>query len=90
MDLKDYRVQMDDIDNQLINLFRKRMETAGAIAAYKKEHGLPVLDAGREREKMRTLLEKMPLEMRNYTSVLYSSLFELSRSYQSSTPPSLS
>lgn len=83
MDLKDYRVQMDDIDNQLINLFRKRMETAGAIAAYKKEHGLPVLDAGREREKMRTLLEKMPPEMRNYTSVLYSSLFELSRSYQS-------
>ena len=59
------------------------METAGAIAAYKKEHGLPVLDAGREREKMRTLLEKMPPEMRNYTSVLYSSLFELSRSYQS-------
>ena len=54
MDLKDYRVQMDDIDNQLIDLFRKRMETAGAIAAYKKEHGLPVLDAGREREKMRT------------------------------------
>lgn len=83
MDLKDYRVQMDDIDNQLIDLFRKRMETAGAIAAYKKEHGLPVLDAGREREKMRTLLEKMPPEMRNYTSVLYSSLFELSRSYQS-------
>ena len=32
---------------------------------------------------MRTLLEKMPPEMRNYTSVLYSSLFELSRSYQS-------
>ena len=60
MDLKDYRVQMDDIDNQLIDLFRKRMETAGAIAAYKKEHGLPVLDAGREREKMRTLLERCP------------------------------
>ena len=83
MDLKDYRVQIDDIDNQLIDLFQQRMETAGAIAAYKKAHGLPVLDAGREREKMRALLEKMPPEMKNYTSVLYSSLFELSRSYQS-------
>ena len=51
MDLKDYRVQIDDIDNQLIDLFQQRMETAGAIAAYKKAHGLPVLDAGREREK---------------------------------------
>ena len=58
MDLKDYRVQIDEIDNQLTDLFRKRMETAGAIASYKKAHGLPVLDAGREREKMRTLLEK--------------------------------
>ena len=83
MDLKDYRVQIDEIDNQLVDLFRKRMETAGAIASYKKAHGLPVLDAGREREKMRALLEKMPPEMKNYTSVLYSSLFELSRSYQS-------
>ena len=33
MDLKDYRVQMDDIDNQLIDLFRKRMETAGTAEA---------------------------------------------------------
>ncbi len=83
MDLKDYRQQMDDIDDQMIRLFRQRMETAGKIAEYKKEKGLPVLDAGREREKMSALCAKMPPEMRNYTSVLYSSLFELSRSYQS-------
>ncbi|MGN0979965.1 MAG: bifunctional chorismate mutase/prephenate dehydratase [Candidatus Avoscillospira sp.] len=83
MDLKDYRQQMDDIDDQMIRLFRQRMETAGKIAEYKKENGLPVLDAGREREKMSALCAKMPPEMRNYTSVLYSSLFELSRSYQS-------
>ena len=32
MDLKDYRQQMDDIDDQMIRLFRQRMETAGKIA----------------------------------------------------------
>ncbi len=83
MDLKDYRLQMDEIDNQLLSLFQQRMDTAGKIAAYKKEHGLPVLDVGREREKMNALCGQMPPDMRNYTSVLYSSLFELSRSYQS-------
>ena len=83
MDLKDYRQEIDKIDDQLIDLFEKRMATAAAIAAYKKEHGLPVLDTGREIQKMRAILSKVPMEMRNYTSVLYSSLFELSRSYQS-------
>ena len=42
MDLKDYRQQMDDIDDQMIRLFQQRMETAGKIAEYKKEKGLPV------------------------------------------------
>ena len=83
MDLKDYRQEIDKIDDQLIDLFEKRMATAATIAAYKKEHGLPVLDTGREIQKMRAILSKVPMEMRNYTSVLYSSLFELSRSYQS-------
>ena len=34
--------------NQLLALFGQRMEVAAAIAAYKKEHGLPVLDGKRE------------------------------------------
>ncbi|MCI6729872.1 MAG: bifunctional chorismate mutase/prephenate dehydratase [Candidatus Faecousia sp.] len=82
MDLKDYRQEIDAIDDQLVDLFHRRMEVAAEIAAYKKEKGLPVLDAGREREKIKDLTGKMPPELRNYTSVLYSSLFELSRSYQ--------
>lgn len=37
MDLNDYRKEIDSIDEQLLSLFVKRMETAGEIAAYKKE-----------------------------------------------------
>ncbi len=83
MDLLDYRRQMDEIDNQLVELFQKRMNLAGEIAAYKKEKGLPILDAGREREKIKAVCSRVSPDMRNFTSVLYSSLFELSRSYQS-------
>ena len=82
MDLKDYRKQIDEIDNQMVDLFCRRMEVASAIAQYKKENGMQVLDASREREKLADVCGKVPQEMRNYTSVLYSSLFELSRSYQ--------
>lgn len=82
MDLKDYRVQIDEIDDQLVKLFQQRMEVARGIAEYKKANGLPILDAGRERDKLNAICAKVSPEMRNYTSVLYSSLFELSRSYQ--------
>ena len=82
MNLQDYRKQIDEIDDQLVSLFQKRMEVAKGIAQYKLECGMPVLDATREREKLAEVCAKVSPEMRNYTSVLYSSLFELSRSYQ--------
>ena len=82
MDLLDFRHELDALDDQLVELFRRRMEISSQIAAYKKEKGLPILDAGREREKTRALCDQMPPELRSYTAVLYSSLFELSRSCQ--------
>ena len=87
MDLQDYRKQIDEIDDQLVQLFTRRMAVASGIAQYKQEKGLPVLDAGRERAKLNDVCAKVPPQMRNYTSVLYSSLFELSRSYQSQLMP---
>ena len=82
MDLTDYRKQIDAIDHQLIALFEQRMDIAAGIAAYKQEHGLPVLDASRERQKLSDLCSKVRPEMQNYLRVLYSSMFEVSRSYQ--------
>ena len=83
MDLNDYRKEIDSIDDQLIALFAQRMETAEKIAEYKKANGLRVLDARREREKMREILDKTPDDLREYVSSLYSLIFELSRSRQS-------
>ena len=83
MDLNDYRKEIDSIDDQLIALFAQRMETAEKIAAYKKANGLRVLDACREKEKMREILDKTPDDLREYVSSLYSLIFELSRSRQS-------
>jgi len=83
MDLQELRAQIDKIDDQMVQLFAQRMDVAAQIADYKKANHLPILVPAREREKLRDVAAKAGPEMANYTQVLYSMLFELSRSYQS-------
>ncbi len=82
MDLSNYRQEIDKIDKELLRLFQERMDISAKIAEYKKENSLPVLDPMREREKMASLLENTSPDFRSYIHVLYSLIFELSRSHQ--------
>lgn len=82
MDLTELRRRMDDIDQALIQLFTQRMEIAAQIGEYKRQHGLPVYDPAREREKRKAMAQLVPPELRNDTQTLFSMLFELSRNYQ--------
>ena len=82
MDLSDYRKQIDEIDDELVKLFSRRMETAANIAQCKRDMGKAVMDAKREREKLLDLVGKCPEKFKDYTASLYSLIFELSRSYQ--------
>lgn len=82
MDLSDYRKQIDEIDDELVKLFSRRMETAANIAQCKRGMGKAVMDAKREREKLLDILGKCPEKFKDYTASLYSLIFELSRSYQ--------
>ncbi len=81
-DLSQYREKIDRIDRELVRLFAERMDVAGEIGTYKREMGLPVLDPVRERAKLGEVADMAPEDMREYTKVLYSLLFELSRSHQ--------
>ena len=83
MELTDLRREIDSIDDQLVGLFAQRMDIAARIADYKREHNMPILVPAREREIMQDVAKKAGPEMANYTRVLYSMIFELSRSYQS-------
>lgn len=83
MEIQDMRKEIDAIDDQLVQLFAQRMDVAARIADYKKAENLPIFVPQREREKLADVAEKAGPEMANYTRVLYSMLFELSRSYQS-------
>ncbi len=82
MDIQDLRKEIDQTDEKLVELFAKRMEISAKIANYKKENNLPVFVPAREREKLKQVGELAGSHMENYTRVLYSMMFELSRSYQ--------
>lgn len=83
MDLNNIRAEIDQIDHSLVDLFVKRMDLAAQVADYKKANNMPIYVPAREREIMQSVAEQAGPDMANYTRVLYSMLFELSRSYQS-------
>ncbi|MBQ6832431.1 MAG: bifunctional chorismate mutase/prephenate dehydratase [Oscillospiraceae bacterium] len=83
MDLQNLREQIDSVDEQLVKLFVERMTLSSQIANFKKEHNLPIYVPTREREKLQEVAKLAGADMENYTRVLYSMIFELSRSYQS-------
>ena len=82
MDLNELRQEIDQIDDQLVRLFCQRMAVSAKVADYKRENNLPIFHPGRERAILQKVADKAGPEMSNYTRVLYSMLFELSRSYQ--------
>lgn len=83
MDLSEIRQQIDGIDQELVRLFCQRMNLSAQVADYKKANNLPIFVPARERAIAQKVAEMAGLEMENYARVLYSMLFELSRSYQS-------
>ena len=48
MDLEAARAEIREADKKIAELFEARMRAVEAVAAYKKEHGLPVFDAAQE------------------------------------------
>lgn len=82
MDLSNIREQIDDIDNQLVALFTKRMKTVGKVAEYKKQNNMPVFHSGREREILNRISLLVDDDMEVYARMLYNTLFDISRSYQ--------
>ena len=82
MDIQEIRKEIDRVDDQFVKLFNERMHLSSQIAEVKREQDLPVLNVRREREILNEVAAKSDPELANYSQVLYSLIFELSRSYQ--------
>ena len=82
MDLNELRQQINSIDDELLNLFTRRMDLATQVADYKRAHDLPILQPAREREILKKVADKAGPELGGYARVLFSMLMELSKSFQ--------
>ena len=58
-DLKDIRLEINDIDSQMRDLFSRRMDLVKEVAEYKKSLGLQILDAEREQQVINNNVEKL-------------------------------
>ena len=81
-ELKDLREKIDAIDQQMVDLFKQRMEVSKEVAAYKQANGLPTLDAGRERALLGKVVEQAGEELADYTQSVYRTILAAGRSYQ--------
>ena len=78
------RGEINEIDAQMAELFVRRMRTAEKIAAYKKEHALPVLDAAREEQMIQDNAKLVEDEtLREYYVNFIRNNIAVSRAYQS-------
>ena len=82
MELQSIKNDIDQIDNELVKLFEKRLEKDLLITKYKDENKILVLDKNREREILTRIIEMVDPKLESYTKILYSMIFSLSRQYQ--------
>ena len=79
MDIQELRTQIDRVDDELVRLYGERMELARQIGRYKRENGLPVLDAEREQKLLNRVGEKAGTENENGVRELFELLMRHSR-----------
>ncbi len=80
--LDELRDRIDEADRRIIEAVEDRMDISAEIAQFKKAHGMPVLDARREREKLADIVMHCREDLQSDFRVLYPLLFELSRTRQ--------
>ena len=81
MELSEIRKQIDVLDDQMLELFLKRMSLVEEIADYKNERRMPIINRGREREILAKVAEQAG-DRERYAYHLFTTLFQLAKARQ--------
>ena len=81
MDLNELRNEINGIDDEILNLFLRRMALARQVAEYKREHNLPIYQPQREQEILESVAKRSG-ELGGYARELFTTLMDLSKQYQ--------
>ncbi len=82
MDLQQCRARINEIDDQIADLFKERMDVSLDVAKYKQKHYMNILNKAREREIVDRVTHRVGDELAIYAKILFNTLFDLSRSRQ--------
>lgn len=83
MDLLKLREQLDEIDEQIVSLYEKRMEVCKDVAEYKIETGKKVFDKAREEEKLQKVKSLTHNEFNSHgVEELFEQIMSMSRKMQ--------
>ncbi len=82
MDLTELRKEIDGIDRQLVTLLERRMDVSVGVAEYKRAHGLPVLDTGREAEKLTAVRAMCRPATAGPIAGVFQAIMDASKTYQ--------
>lgn len=81
--LEELRQQLDEIDNEIVRLYEKRMEVCGEVGDYKIEAGRKVVDRAREKDKLQDVAAKVNGAFnKKGIQELYEQLMSMSRKLQ--------
>ena len=81
--LEKQRAEIDAIDREIVALFERRMQVVVDVARIKKENGIAILDASREKEviaKVQSYLKDAILK--EELAEAYETLMKVSKDYQ--------
>lgn len=81
--LEKQRAEIDAIDCEIVALFERRMQVVVDVARIKKENGIAILDANREKEvitKVQSYLKDATLK--EELAEAYETLMKVSKDYQ--------
>ena len=81
-ELKNIRLEIDAIDDELVRLLQRRMDIVDRVAKVKRERGLPVFDAKRESEILDRVSMIVGEGHKAEVREVFSALFAASRSRQ--------
>ncbi|NLE20540.1 MAG: chorismate mutase [Clostridiales bacterium] len=82
MELEQYREELNRLDNQITELFVKRLEVAERIAWFKAARNMEVYQPEREKAVLARLRERVPPRHQGRLEALYGRIFEISRGVQ--------
>ena len=82
MNLEEIRQDIDRLDNELLELFVRRMKLCCDVAEYKSRNGLPVFQGSREQEILKRISEMAPEGLESASELLFSQIMDISKCLQ--------